>query len=167
MHTWFFPKIPRLFTCLNCSSYCLSRTENAYTHHTHNAYNCLGVDDWTAYYGVRHPPALPYSLRLFRFTSNERERGRGSVLFVLHPLSNIVIPLPLRRRLCFYLFFFFENFVSDCVLLFLCVASPHMPSFFSLFLFYILSRFASPRLASRFTHCFPQGDPRPLVVPYP
>ena len=86
----------------------------------------------------------------------------GSVLFLLHPLSNIVIPLPLRRRLCFYLFFFFEKFVSDCVLLLLCVASPHMPLFsFSFSLPFL-------RLAYRFTHYSPQGDPArsPVSIPY-
>jgi len=84
--------------------------------------------------GVRHPPALPYSPRL----SQRRERGRGSLLFVLYPLSNIVIPLPLRRRL-----FFSKNCVGLCSVIPMRCVTTCPPPFFC---FYNLS-FPSPRLS--------------------
>ena len=76
-------------------------------------------------------------------------------MFVRSPssISNIVIPFPLRRRLCFYLFFSSKILsvrrVTTCP-----------PRLFFFFLF-----FASPRLSIH--SLLPARRPHPLVVPYP
>ena len=93
------------------------------------------------------PPALPYSLRLFRFTSKEREREGQCLVRSPSSIEYRYSPSPSPSSVFLPFFFFFQKFVSDCVLLFLCVAaSPHMPStsFFSSFLNHF---FARPRLS--------------------
>jgi hypothetical protein len=109
------------------------------------------------------PPALPYSLRLFPFTSKEREGGAVFSSFsILYRIS--LFPFPFAVVCVFT--FFFEKFVSDCVLLFLCVAaSPHALLFPLLSFIKSSLLFAWPRLSIH--SLLPQGDPRPLVVPYP
>ncbi|KAH9994188.1 hypothetical protein BJV77DRAFT_313678 [Russula vinacea] len=76
----------------------------------------------------------------------QRGEREGQCLFVLHPLSRIsLFPFPFAV-VCVFTFFFLQKFC-------LCVALPHaLLVSFSFF-------FSSPRLASRFTRCSPQGDP--------
>jgi hypothetical protein len=93
----------------------------------------------------------------------KKEREREGQCLIHSPSSIEYRYSPSPSPSSVFLRLFFEKFVLDCVLLFLCVAaSPHMPSSFFFSFFFII--FSSLRLASRFTHCSPQGDPRPLVV---
>jgi hypothetical protein len=118
------------------------------------------------------PPALPCSLRLFRFTSKEREREGQCLVRSPSSIEYRYSPSPSPSSVFFLFFFFFEKFVLDCVLFFLCVAPPHMPSsfFFPFFLFFIIFPFL--RLASRLIHCSLQRRPptrswsRIHIVPY-
>ena len=106
-----------------------------------------GVDRWTTYIGKRPLPALSCSLHLFVL---QRREG-GQCLFVLHPLSNIVIPFPLRRCLRLYLFFFQKKFVRPVF----CFSVRCLTTYALIFLRLV---------ASRFAHCFRKETSRALVL---
>ena len=77
---------------------CLSWTENAYRNniimHTHTQ-----PLEWTGGWRILGSGRRLLCLILFVVRASKEREREGQCLFVLHPLSNIVIPLPLRRCL--------------------------------------------------------------------
>jgi hypothetical protein len=109
------------------------------------------------------PPALPYSLRLFRFyIKGEREGGAVfSSFYILYRIS--LFPFPFAV-VC--VFTFFSKNLCRIVFYYSYALRRHhiCPPLLS---FLFLKNFSSLGRASRSTHYSPQGDPRPLVVRYP
>jgi len=87
------------------------------------------------------PPALPYSLRLFRFTAKEREREGQCLVRSPSSIEYRYSPSPSPSSV-FLRFFFSKNL---CRIVFCYSYAFHMPSFF-LFFFFII--FSSLRLVS-------------------
>jgi hypothetical protein len=116
-----------------CSSVCLSPTENAYTHNTHNAHNSpwSGPVDGVIWRAASICFVLFSSFVQVCFKG---ERGRGSVCSFSILYLEYRYSLSPSPSFVFLPFFFFKNFV--------CASRYHMPSSF-LFLFSFL-RLASP-----------------------
>jgi hypothetical protein len=110
------------------------------------------------------PPALPYSLHLFRFTSKKRERE--GLCLVRSPSSIEYRYSPSPSPSSVFLLFFFEKL---CRIVFCCsyaLRHHHICPHFFPFLFII---FPSLPLAFPLDSLIaPRKEtPRPLVVPYP